>query len=181
MTVAGPTSDRKLAPDLARGAMLLLIAMAYAGVYAGVGFGQAHPEGLGAPDTVARFVTALVLDNRAFPMFAILYGYGLAWMVARQRRAGTADGEIRRLLRRRSLLLLAFGAVHAFLVFQGEILASYGLAGLVVGWLLFRPDRTVHRALVALTIGYAVTVTLAMTAMAAQPPGATLAVPGYVT
>lgn len=178
---SGPTTTRRLAPDLARGAMLLLIAMAYAGVYAGVGFGSVHPDGLGTPDTIARFVTVLVLDNRAFPMFAILYGYGLAWMVARQRLAGTAEGETRRLLRRRSLLLLAFGAVHAFLVFPGEILASYGLAGLVVGWLLFRPDRTVRRALVVLALGYAVLVPLAMTGMAAAPAGETFAVPGYAT
>jgi uncharacterized protein len=181
MTVTGPTTDRLLAPDLARGVMLLLIAMAYAGVYAGVGFGQAHPESIGPPDTVARFVTVLVLDNRAFPMFAILYGYGIAWMVARQRRAGTADGEIRRLLRRRSFLLLAFGVAHAFLVFPGEILASYGLAGLVLGWLLFRPDRTIHKALAVLAAVYVVTVALAMTGMAAAPYGTAFAVPGYTT
>jgi len=179
--VTGPTTARLLAPDLARGVMLLLIAMAYAGVYAGVGFGQVHPEGTSLPDAFARFVTVLMLDNRAFPMFAILYGYGLAWMVARQRRAGTADGEIRRLLRRRSLLLLAFGAAHAFLVFPGEILASYGLAGLVLGGLLFRADRTIHKALAVLAPAYAVTVTLAMTSMAASPYGAEFAVPGYGT
>ncbi|MHA6627611.1 DUF418 domain-containing protein [Pseudonocardia sichuanensis] len=177
--MTGPTTTRKLAPDLARGVMLLLIAMAYAGVYAGVGFGEVRPEGLGVPDTVARFVTVLVLDNRAFPMFAILYGYGLAWMVARQRRAGAAEGEIRRLLRRRSLLLIAFGAVHALLVFPGEILASYGLAGLVVGWLLFRPDRTIRKALVLLALGYVVTVALAMTGMWAAGPAAQFALPGY--
>jgi uncharacterized protein len=181
MTVTGPTTDRKLAPDLARGVMLLLIAMAYAGVYAGVGFGQVRPEGTSPADTVARFVTVLVLDNRAFPMFAILYGYGLAWMVARQRRAGTAEGEIRRLLRRRSLLLLAFGAVHAFLVFPGEILASYGLAGLVLGWLLFRPDGTIRTALAVLTPAYVVTIALAMTSMAAAPYGTEFVVPGYAT
>jgi uncharacterized protein len=177
--VVGPTANRKLAPDLARGAMLLLIAMAYAGVYAGVGFGQVRPEGTSPVDTVARFVVVLVLDNRAFPMFAILYGYGLAWMVARQHRAGTPEGEIRILLRRRSLLLLAFGAVHAFLVFPGEILASYGLAGLVLGWLLFRPDRTLRQAVGVLVPVYVVTVALAMTGMAAAPPGTEFALPGY--
>jgi uncharacterized protein len=181
VTVTGPTTARLLAPDLARGVMLLLIAMAYAEVYAGVGFGQVSPDGTGLPDAVARFVTVLVLDNRAFPMFAILYGYGLAWMVARQRRAGTADGEIRRLLRRRSLLLLAFGAAHAFLVFPGEILASYGLAGLALGWLLFRPDRTIRKAFAVLAPAYVLTVALAMTSMAAAPYGTVFTVPGYTT
>jgi uncharacterized protein len=173
-----PQPERKLAPDLARGVMLLLIAMAYAGVYAGVAFGSRLPEGTSVADTVARFVVVLVLDNRAFPMFAILYGYGLAWMVARRRRAGAADAEIRRLLRRRSLLLVAIGSVHAFLVFPGEILASYGLAGLVLGWLLFRSDRTVARTIAVLVPCYVVTVTAAMVSLAAAPDVAGYAVPG---
>ncbi|GAA1238011.1 DUF418 domain-containing protein [Pseudonocardia alaniniphila] len=176
-----PQSERKLAPDLARGVMLLLIAMAYAGVYAGVAFGGRLPEGTSVADTVARFVVVLVLDNRAFPMFAVLYGYGLAWMVARRRRAGAADSEIRRLLRRRSLLLVAFGSVHAFLVFPGEILASYGLAGLVLGWLLFRSDRALARTIAVLVPCYAVTVTAAMVSLAAAPDVAGYAVPGYKT
>jgi uncharacterized protein len=180
-TAAGPTTGRELAPDLARGGMLLLITMAYAGVYAGVSFGQAHPEGAWVPDTIARFATVLLLDNRAFPMFAILYGYGLAWTVARQHRAGTADDEIRGLLRRRSLLLLALGAAHAFLVFPGEILAPYGLAGLLLGWLLFRPDRAIRRALAVLAPVSAVAVVLSMTSIAAAPGAAAYAVPGYRT
>ncbi|GAA1303759.1 DUF418 domain-containing protein [Pseudonocardia xinjiangensis] len=178
---ATPRSERKLAPDLARGVMLLLIAMAYAGVYAGVAFGGRLPEGTSAPDTVARFVVMLVLDNRAFPMFAILYGYGLAWMVARRRQAGVPDAETRGLLRRRSLWLLAFGAVHAFLVFPGEILASYGLAGLVLGGLLFRSDRAVTRTIAVLVPCYVVTVTLAMVSLAAAPDIAAVAMPGYST
>ncbi|WP_433289244.1 DUF418 domain-containing protein [Pseudonocardia sp. CA-142604] len=177
-----PQSERKLAPDLARGVMLLLIAMAYAGVYAGVAFGGRLPEGTSVADTVARFVVVLVLDNRAFPMFAVLYGYGLAWMVARRRRAGAADSEIRRLVRRRSLLLVAFGSVHALLVFPGEILASYGLAGLVLGWLLFRSDRALSRTIAVLVPCYVVTVTAAMVALAAAAPDVGgYAVPGYTT
>jgi uncharacterized protein len=177
---ATPPAERKLAPDLARGFMLLLIAMAYAGLYAGVPFFIPDPEGTSAADTVARFVVVLVLDNRAFPMFAILYGYGLAWMVARQRRAGTADAETRRLVRRRSLLLVAFGAVHAFLVFPGEILASYGLAGLVLGGLLFRSDRAVARTIGILVPCYVVTVGLAMVGFAAARDVG-FALPGYTT
>ncbi|QGK72076.1 DUF418 domain-containing protein [Allosaccharopolyspora coralli] len=146
--------------------MLLLIAMAYSGVYSGIVFGTPTPE-QAPPDTVARFLTVLLLDNRAFPMFAILFGYGMSWMIARQRRAGTDEPEMRRLLRRRSLLLLLFGAVHAFLVYQGEILTSYGLAGLVIGWLLFRPDRTLKRTIVLLTILYALTCSIAMLGTAA--------------
>lgn len=161
-----PASQRKLAPDLARGAMLLLIAMAYAGVYAGIAFGTPTPD-QAVPDAVARFLTVLLLDNRAFPMFAILFGYGMSWMIARQRAAGTGEAQMRRLLLRRSLFLLLFGAVHAFLVYQGEILTSYGLAGLAVGWLLFRPDVVLKRAVAVLAVLYAVTCSAAMLGYAA--------------
>lgn len=141
------TAPRALAPDLARGAMLLLIAMAYATVHAGGGFGTPGPPGEAPVDTAARVLSALLLDNRAFPMFAILFGYGLTMMVGRRRAAGMPDDEVRALVRRRSLWLLAFGFVHAVLVFPGEILGAYGLAGLLLGGLLLRPDRTVHRVI----------------------------------
>ncbi|RKS06752.1 putative membrane protein YeiB [Nocardiopsis sp. Huas11] len=178
----GPSrTDRRLAPDLARGAMLLLIAMAYASVYAGGGFGtDVTAEAL--PDRVAAFVSTLVLDNRAFPMFAILFGYGMAWMVARRSARGTADTEVRRLLRRRGLFLLLFGFVHAVLVFPGEILASYGFAALVTGWLLLRPNRVVVRAAVVLAVFYALVVPAAMIMMSAGGGGGgEWGLPGYLT
>jgi uncharacterized membrane protein YeiB len=176
-----PRTDRKLAPDLARGAMLLLIAMAYAGVYAGGGFGTDVSDA-SLPDRIAAFVTTLFLDNRAFPMFAILFGYGMAWMVSRQAARGTADTEIRRLLRRRGLFLLLFGFAHAVLVFPGEILASYGLAALVTGWLLLRPNRVVVRAAVVLAVVYALLVPVSMIMLAAAPEGSQeWGFPGYTT
>lgn len=176
--------ERVLAPDLARGFMLLLIAMAYAGVYAGVGFGT-DASGDGALDRAASALTHLFLDNRAFPMFAILFGYGMAWMVSRQADRGTGDREIRRLLRRRGWFLLLFGFVHALFVFPGEILTSYGLAALVTGWLLLRSNRAIVRAAVVLAVLYAVTVPLAMIGMQVgmEMEGAeeSFAVPGYLT
>ncbi|MFD3686393.1 DUF418 domain-containing protein [Nocardiopsis sp. NPDC058631] len=184
-TTAGPPprAERELAPDLARGFMLLLIAMAYAGVYAGAGFGTDAADS-GPLDRGAAFATTLLLDNRAFPMFAILFGYGMAWMVSRQSARGTTDAEIRRLLRRRGLFLLLFGFVHALLVFPGEILTSYGLAALVTGWLLLRSTRAVTRAAVVFAAIYAVTVPLAMLAMSLGTDlagGEAYATAGYLT
>ncbi|WP_193518591.1 DUF418 domain-containing protein [Nocardiopsis kunsanensis] len=176
--------ERVLAPDLARGFMLLLIAMAYAGVYVGVGFGT-DVSGEGFLDRTASAVTHLLLDNRAFPMFAILFGYGMAWMVSRQTGRGTDDREIRRLLRRRGWCLLLFGFVHALFVFPGEILTSYGLAALVTGWLLLRSNRAIVRAAVVFAVFYVVTVPLGMIGMQAamqmEGAGASFAVPGYLT
>lgn len=162
--VPRPDTGRRLAPDLARGFMLLLIAMAYAGVYAGAGFGT-DVSGEPLPDRIAALATTLLLDNRAFPMFAILFGYGMAWMVARQTARGAREEEVRRLLRRRGAFLLLFGFVHALLVFPGEILTSYGLAALITGWLLLRPNRALVRAAAVFAVLYALTVPLAMVGM----------------
>lgn len=164
--------------------MLLLIAMAYAGVYVGAGFGT-DVVGYPLQDRAASLLTTLFLDNRAFPMFAILFGYGMAWMVSRQLDRGTSEREVRRLLRRRGGFLLLFGFVHAFLVFPGEILTSYGLAALVTGWLLFRSNRAIVRAAVVFAVFYVITVPLAMVGMAAadgsDAAGEYAPVPGYLT
>lgn len=179
-----PRAPRKLAPDLARGVMLLLIAMAYAGVYAGGGFGT-DVSGEPFQDRSASLFTTLFLDNRAFPMFAILFGYGMAWMVSRQRARGTSEQEVRRLLRRRGGFLLLFGFVHAFFVFPGEILTSYGLAALVTGWLLLRSNQAIVRAAVVFTVFYVITVPLGMISMnmvtATEGAEAYDLVPGYLT
>lgn len=177
------TTVRIPAPDLARGVMLLLIAMAYAVVHAGFGFGEST-AGLSWWDQVAAGVSALVLDNRAFPMFAILFGYGLAWSVRRQRERQVyrVDTELR--LRRRAWMLLAIGAVHAAPVFPGEILTSYGLAILLIGWLLFRSQRTLRRAAVVTGVFYLVTVTVGMIMQAYsrdEAGSAIAAIPGYTT
>lgn len=179
--VSGPSAvpTRLLAPDLARGFMLLLIAMAYASVYVGAGFSaDASREDL--LDRAAAFATTLLLDNRAFSMFAILFGYGVAWMVARQSARGTPVPEIRRLLRRRGLWLLVFGLVHALVLFPYEVLASYGFATLLTGWLLLRSNRAIDRAIVAFALLSAITVPAAMVQFSLAPDGA-LVMPGYLT
>jgi uncharacterized protein len=99
-------------------------------------------------------VTTPLLDHRAFSMFAILFGYGMAWMVARQTAQGT-PAEIRRPLRRRGLWLLAFGCLHALVLFPYEVLASYRFAALLTGWLLLRSNRAIAYPLLLLVVlGY---------------------------
>lgn len=170
---------RILGPDVARGFMLLLIAMAYAGVYVGAGFGV-DASNAPALDRAASLVTVLLLDNRAFPLFAILFGYGLAWSVARRSARGDGPGTQRRVLGRRALMLLLFGAVHAILFFPGEILTSYGFALLVTGWLLFRSDRAQNIALAVTGVFYLLTVPVVMTA-ASVGDGSEQGLPGYTT
>ncbi|MGW5878344.1 DUF418 domain-containing protein [Nocardiopsis terrae] len=139
----GPTSasERALAPDLARGFMLLFIALANTVWYlwaAPRGGATMHPEPGGALDTAAQFFTVMAVDMRSYPMFAFLFGYGMVQLATRQEAAGTSVREVDALLRRRNLWLIVFGFFHALLLWMGDVLGAYGLAGLLLGWLFFR-------------------------------------------
>jgi uncharacterized membrane protein YeiB len=76
-------------------------------------------------------------------MFGLLFAYGIGQLHARRIAAGSSERDVRRLLRTRHRWLLAFGLVHAALLWQGDILATYGVLGLLlVPLCLHRSDRT---------------------------------------
>ena len=151
----GSRGLRYPAPDVARGFMLLLIALA------NVGSWVAGPEGL-APSTADRtwaFMSALFIDQRAYPLFALLFGFGLATMVNRRMASGIdaycqqltgglrapsaaeldqareqAAIDARRLVRRRGLWMVLFGLIHGAF-FPSEIIGTYGIVAVVfAGW-----------------------------------------------
>ncbi|ANY05264.1 DUF418 domain-containing protein [Pseudonocardia sp. HH130630-07] len=145
---AGPlgASGRAPAPDLARGAMLLLIALAntpfylYGRAHSAAGF---HPVDGSVLDRVVQAVIITGVDMRVYPMFAFLFGYGMAVIHRRQRERGVPERAASRLLQRRNLWMLVFGFVHAALLWGGDVLGAYGLCGLLLVWLFVRrADRT---------------------------------------
>ena len=136
------STGRTLAPDLGRGLMLALIAVANVMIYLvdrPYGFRQ-HIIEDGVLDHVASTIVVTLVDGRIYPLFAFFFGYGLVQMQARR---GASAG--RRVLRRRSALLILFGAVHGVLLFPGDILGWYGVVGLLLVPLLARPDRNLLR------------------------------------
>lgn len=151
MTVAltpTPLTDRSVAPDLARGAMLLLIAIANAPWYLWAAEKRdlsSHPVDASALDRVVQTISLIAIDGRTYPMFAFLFGYGIWQLYSRQLAAGIDRKQARRLLRRRHWWMLAFGFVHAALLWMGDIVGAYGLAGLVLTWLFIdRRDVTIR-------------------------------------
>ncbi len=125
--------------------MLLFIALANTVWYlwaAPTGGLTAHPEPEGAPDAAAQFFTMVAVDSRSYPMFAFLFGYGIVRLATRQEAAGADPKDVSALLRRRNLWLLGFGFVHALLLWFGDVLGAYGLAGLVLCWLFLRRRDT---------------------------------------
>jgi uncharacterized membrane protein YeiB len=143
MVARGPVrpGERAFAPDLARGCMLLLIVLSNTGFHlwaAPHGASGWHPVGGSALDRAVQLLMITVLDLRIYPLFAFLFGHGMMQLFLRQTAAGTSGRAAVALLRRRSLWLIAFGLVHAALLMAGDILGSYGLASLWLGWLFLR-------------------------------------------
>ncbi|MET9796207.1 DUF418 domain-containing protein [Nocardiopsis alba] len=120
---------RLLVPDLARGTMLALIALANVHHWF-----RSDPDTPGPAEEVVTGLLSLLVDARAYPLFALLLGYGLATLARRSIDEGLAAGlapeEAERrattLLRRRGLWLVVFGAAHA-LFFAQDILGVYGI------------------------------------------------------
>jgi len=139
-------SERALAPDLARGLMLLMIVLANTPWYLygqTVGVSTVHPADGSALDRFVQLLIMTFIDFRVYPMFAFLFGYGMVQMYSRQVESGVPVKQARRLLRRRNWWLLAFGFVHAALLWNGDVLGAYGLAGLVMVGIFFkRRSRT---------------------------------------
>lgn len=131
----GPTAPamRALGPDLARGVMLLAIALANSHYFLeGSSYLAGYPLDQGPLDRGVAWATSTFVDGRAFPMFGLLFGYGVAQIVRRQADARPRD--VRRLLWRRALALIGIGFLHAVLLYVGDILAAYGVLLLVGAW-----------------------------------------------
>jgi uncharacterized protein len=89
---------------------------------------------------------------KAFSLFSILFGLGLAMQFERFSRGGRPYY----FLSRRLIALLVFGAIHLFLIWNGDILTEYAIAGLVVLPLLQFRRSSLAAIAVAVLISYGV-------------------------
>jgi uncharacterized protein len=106
-------------------------------------------------DLVVDAILNQAVELKAFALFSLLFGAGLAIQFDR-----LADSERRTvLLLRRLAVLLGFGIIHLCLIWNGDILTEYALAGFIVLPFLFGP-----RWLLALAALVFLTLYLAMQA-----------------
>lgn len=139
---ARPTSPaaRALGPDLARGCMLLFIALANSHYFLrGSAVLGGYPQDGSVVDAAVIWLISTFADGRAFPMFGVLFGYGVARIAARQQAHGPR--AVRWMLWRRSLVLVVVGFLHAVLLYTGDILAMYGVLLFLGVWLVRWKDR----------------------------------------
>ena len=85
-------------------------------------------------DTAIASFLDHAIAMKAFALFSLLFGIGLAIQFER-----LDPNKRARLLTRRLLVLLAFGLVHLTLIWNGDILTEYALAGLLALPFLFGP------------------------------------------
>jgi len=94
-----------------------------------------EPTGGDVWDKAVGLIVSAGLQTKAFCLFSLLFGVGLA--IQFERLQSSPDRLI--LLLRRMAALLLFGLIHLFFVWNGDILTEYAVVGLMVLPLLFAP------------------------------------------
>lgn len=165
LSFTGERQVRFPAPDVARGFMLALIALANVPFWLryfpdAPHAGEAALAAMNDVDQWWYLVRTLFVDRRAYPLFSMLFGFGMAIMASRtmerERRVAMdaippelsagwnplqreivrdaverrARRAAARLIRRRGWWMLAFGLVHA-VFFSGDIIGAYGLVAVI--------------------------------------------------
>ncbi|KOV85701.1 DUF418 domain-containing protein [Nocardia sp. NRRL S-836] len=123
-------SKRSLAPDLARGVMLMLIALSHAHQFIR-GHPTTHrnyPTDGSTLDLAVSGLQMLTVDGQPLPLFAALFGYGLVQLAGRQPTWPAARWTVVK----RCFWMIVLGALHAHFLFEADILGTYGVLGLVL-------------------------------------------------
>jgi uncharacterized protein len=148
-------AERVHALDVLRGVAILGILFVHieylkgTGMYRGMAGAGTAPEGA---DAVVSFAVGWLVAGKFLSSLAILFGIGAALLFDRPR--GTFLDR-RRLVRRRYGLLAAVGLAHMVLLFPGDILFVYGIAGLALVRFAHLDNRRLWGWCVALLAGSA--------------------------
>ena len=95
-----------------------------------------HVDG-GWLDQALHSFLMTAIDLKAFALFSLLFGIGLA---IQHDHLSPHPQRITLLIRRLAFLMLV-GGVHLLLIWNGDILFEYAIAGFIVVALLFGPSR----------------------------------------
>ncbi|MCC6425321.1 MAG: DUF418 domain-containing protein [Phycisphaerales bacterium] len=174
----GPARQRIDAIDACRGLALLGIFMVNIAFFSGpmgeVIVGEPPDAALGIGERAAWYITGIFFTGKFYPLFSMLFGAGLILQMERVEKAG---GRFVPLYLRRLGFLLVVGLLHATLLWYGDILFIYGIAGLAL--LLMR--RLGPRTMLIVAAGFflfTMLLTAGATALSAgskeadQPPAA---------
>ena len=117
--------------DALRGCALFGILVVNIGAFATpwFGLGLTDPAFHGNVDRATHFLVALLFETKFYLLFSFLFGYSFTLQMQAAARANAPF--VPRMLRRQAGLWL-IGALHAVLLFHGDILTTYALLGIVL-------------------------------------------------
>lgn len=139
---AAPTRERIEALDVLRG--VAVAGILFANVLLFFGVFVLPPERAAALPTAAADRVVLVLEHvfiegKFYSIFSLLFGIGFGLQFT-----SGGDAALPR-FKRRLRILLAIGAIHAFLIWAGDILMLYALLGFTMPWFARRSNRALVR------------------------------------
>ncbi|WP_274564936.1 DUF418 domain-containing protein [Streptomyces spiramyceticus] len=152
LTPAGPQGQRIADIDALRGFALLGILIVNITYLASAhhGTGLEDPSFDSPADHATRYLVATFFEAKFFLLFSFLFGYSFTLQARSAARGGARFS--RRFLRRLAALF-ALGALHAVVLFPGDILTTYALLGLVLLTARnTRPRNAVKTAVVLFTV-----------------------------
>ena len=142
---AGGPDDRVDVLDVLRGVAVLGILLVNIDSFIGYGFLPVTPPVPGATrlDDLTIFLVEFLVQGKFYCLFSLLFGVGFSIFI---QRAAARGVDAVRLFKRRLIGLLVIGAIHSFLIWYGDILATYAVIGFGLIPFLRRDDRAVLRA-----------------------------------
>jgi len=134
--------ERIQALDVLRG--VAVAGILFANVLAFFGLSFMPPERAAAlptaaADHIAEFLEHVFVDGKFYSIFSLLFGIGFGVQLSRGGEAALPR------FKRRLRILLGIGAIHAFLIWAGDILMLYALLGFTMPWFARKPNRSLVR------------------------------------
>jgi uncharacterized protein len=115
-------------------------------------------NGQGAGEQISMFFVAAFLEGKFYPIFAFLFGASFALQADSMRRDGIGLQDAHARMSRRMVALLAIGLLHGVLLYFGDILFSYAMAGLFLRDMLTKKSSahiaSLKRAAIYLAVLY---------------------------
>lgn len=146
-------AERILALDVLRGFAVLGILVMNVQSFAMPFAAYSNPTGWGEPGTLGYWawgIAAFFAEQKFMTIFSLLFGAGVALMLERLEERGA---RIARVHYRRTVGLILIGAAHAYLLWYGDILFTYGVCALFLYFFRnVRPSRLLIVGIVVLCV-----------------------------
>ncbi|MEP3655204.1 MAG: DUF418 domain-containing protein [Litorimonas sp.] len=149
-TIESQAAGRHILPDLTRAFAVLGIVLVNVAYLAWPGEVTYHDGGLiTSLDTASYFGVNALFLFKAYTLFSLMFGVGLAYQMQSAERRGLPFG--RRYIRR-LLGLLILGVLHVTFAFTGDVLIVYALMGAILYAFRNKPVKSLLRWGIALII-----------------------------